>query len=1077
MFVKKRVLFALMALLFICMSFATATAATVTQDGLEVTLTTNKTAYSTNEEVIAYVVAKNVGSQPVNDLVITLQGPSIYSPASEGNTEKNISILDVGEQAWMSATFRPFHLPQTGDSSNIVLWLLLIFISATCFVVLMRCRIGMRMMALLLAVALGVSGLIVPTVANAESGQTEQVRTSFQVVQEILIGEKQETVVATVSYLLTADPVTREEWIYALMDVVGIETNAEAILTFDDHYDAQDPLALQTAIDRGILPTEIDRDYVQRVRPKDGADREFIARTTQLALGLQYAGNEQLECADISELHYVDACRMALDLGMLELVDGSFCQDRLVTSAEKETSIAAIHKMVQSADVSQEQHDIEFMDGVTEVTLFFENDAERKEIILDDELVGTDWEVGKIYVLHSSDASVPDIAIKVTGIERRDGRIVVTYSTPELYEVVEELSLVGLAQSGGYFVPADDVTVTPAQQRRMARAASSGTLDLFQKFSLQFKLGDIDVSGSIEFESLEYRLVTSSIWRFPFISVDEIYAALNSSFEVSFATDITDFGDDLEYRKLLGRIAKVPLAYGLASVEANVYFVVKGSNVSFEVSWGFDAKTGLQYTSSNWVRPVFDLDADPLNAKIKGSVKAGFDGRFEFKVLEIDLAAAGIETGAALTGDIGSGVFAPGNEFCGNVNLYWYFSLYGEIGEDDWGDPFAVDLTYDVVNENNSPFRKNTHFEETGYVPECTRGKGSYTGTVIDGETGQPIYRAKITLYKLTPALPEDVTFTDIEGAFSGTKQAAGTYTMRVTAGGYQPYECSVDIIGGDTTHITPRLMLSRETTDAGILSGTISGRITDAMTGGALGDVTLSIYSMALPTVGRLVTTVRTDSSGQYTTDLDAGAYEFYLSKDGYISKAFAKVVVGNDSNVNASLNPVSAPEQITSLRTVLHWGAEPRDLDSHLVGPQNGGSFHTYYADRVASHANLDVDIVEGFGPETTTIVQHEPGKYSFYVHDYTNRSSYSSSAMSHSGAYVELYNGNNLLYTINIPTGRDGTVWHVFDYDGDTGLIALVNEFSYQESPSAVGMQNTRIRTTIDSSKDIKPYSTNQ
>lgn len=56
--------------------------------------------------------------------------------------------------------------------------------------------------------------------------------------------------------------------------------------------------------------------------------------------------------------------------------------------------------------------------------------------------------------------------------------------------------------------------------------------------------------------------------------------------------------------------------------------------------------------------------------------------------------------------------------------------------------------------------------------------------------------------------------------------------------------------------------------------------------------------------------------------------------------------------------------------------------------------------------------------------------------------------------SGAYVELYSGNDLLYTIHVPENHVGTVWHVFDIDGETGQVTLVNEFSNENNPGNVG-----------------------
>lgn len=136
-----------------------------------------------------------------------------------------------------------------------------------------------------------------------------------------------------------------------------------------------------------------------------------------------------------------------------------------------------------------------------------------------------------------------------------------------------------------------------------------------------------------------------------------------------------------------------------------------------------------------------------------------------------------------------------------------------------------------------------------------------------------------------------------------------------------------------------------------------------------------------------------------------------------------------------------------------MLTWGEYPSDLDSHLYYfDDDGGNFHTCYYNKDYREgetlvANLDLDDTTSYGPETSTVYQvAENGVYSFYVHDYTNKDSGSSTAMSNSGAQVKLFSGSQLVATFNIPENRGGTLWHVFDYNSYTQEFVYVNEFSY-------------------------------
>jgi len=76
-----------------------------------------------------------------------------------------------------------------------------------------------------------------------------------------------------------------------------------------------------------------------------------------------------------------------------------------------------------------------------------------------------------------------------------------------------------------------------------------------------------------------------------------------------------------------------------------------------------------------------------------------------------------------------------------------------------------------------------------------------------------------------------------------------------------------------------------------------------------------------------------------------------------------------------------------------VLTWGSEPGDLDAHLSGPICGTTerFHVTYLDmNPVPYVELDVDDLDGEGPETMTIWAYNgvwaAGEYDFWVHNYT-------------------------------------------------------------------------------------------
>jgi len=76
-----------------------------------------------------------------------------------------------------------------------------------------------------------------------------------------------------------------------------------------------------------------------------------------------------------------------------------------------------------------------------------------------------------------------------------------------------------------------------------------------------------------------------------------------------------------------------------------------------------------------------------------------------------------------------------------------------------------------------------------------------------------------------------------------------------------------------------------------------------------------------------------------------------------------------------------------------VLTWGLEPADLDAHLSGPicDTTERFHITHLDmNPVPYAELDVDDLDGEGPETITVWAYDdkwvPGEYDFWVYNYS-------------------------------------------------------------------------------------------
>ncbi|MBR1685916.1 MAG: hypothetical protein IJ708_12355, partial [Clostridia bacterium] len=178
------------------------------------------------------------------------------------------------------------------------------------------------------------------------------------------------------------------------------------------------------------------------------------------------------------------------------------------------------------------------------------------------------------------------------------------------------------------------------------------------------------------------------------------------------------------------------------------------------------------------------------------------------------------------------------------------------------------------------------------------------------------------------------------------------------------------------------------------------------------------------------VVATTTSSSTGSYQFELPIGNYTVIAEKPEFTSSYFNIVVLPNQTKAgqNHAMIPIATGNEY---RIKLTWGQNPRDLDSHLQGKDSvGNSYHVYYGDKNAYDngvliCNLDVDDTNGEGPENVTFTIVNTAPYYYYIHHYAG-----SSNISASGAKIEVYQGNALIRTFNVPTGLGySNYWNVF------------------------------------------------
>ncbi|MEO8572472.1 MAG: carboxypeptidase regulatory-like domain-containing protein [Pyrinomonadaceae bacterium] len=333
---------------------------------------------------------------------------------------------------------------------------------------------------------------------------------------------------------------------------------------------------------------------------------------------------------------------------------------------------------------------------------------------------------------------------------------------------------------------------------------------------------------------------------------------------------------------------------------------------------------------------------------------------------------------------------------------------------------------------------------------------GEIVGVVKDAVSNQTLPNATINVFRDGDLI--DTILTNASGGFTIPALTGAVYKLNFTRSGYLPATYNdITVLPGETRTLDVILQISEE--NGG--NGTVSGKIVNALSGVGVPGLTMDLRLGINTKIGPIAASTSTVAGGDYSiSNLPAGNYTAEVRGTGYSTVYFTILCIGNmtSPNQNGVISPVLPSNQI---RIVLTWGANPSDLDSHFFGPlADGTQFHMYYpysggSSPWPSVVNLDLDDVTSFGPETTTLFQQFTGTYKFSVHDYTNRSSTTSSALSASQAQVRLYKGADLIANFNVPLNQAATLWEVFELEGDT--VRPLNNMLFSSAPTSLGEEN--------------------
>jgi hypothetical protein len=208
--------------------------------------------------------------------------------------------------------------------------------------------------------------------------------------------------------------------------------------------------------------------------------------------------------------------------------------------------------------------------------------------------------------------------------------------------------------------------------------------------------------------------------------------------------------------------------------------------------------------------------------------------------------------------------------------------------------------------------------------------------------------------------------------------------------------------------------------------SGNIYGTITDSLTGLAIANAAITVYSS-----GTAVSSTTTDSNGQYSFgNFDNGTYNMSFVATNYVSITnFSLGIAGAARNINKSMTP---PTLSGELRIVLTWKSDDpdvpniaRDIDSYFLNSSENTSVdytETNMSWTDGSSATLDHDSTNYSGPETITVSNiSNSSVYHYYIHNYSHFSDCASLGLS--GVHVDVYSGSSIIKSYDLLNGSVG------------------------------------------------------
>ena len=1078
-------------------------ASSAKENGLRVKISTDRAEYAADDEIQISISVKNGNSYPMQGISVKTVLDKALDLQRGKPSETDID-LDAGESytASLTAQLSEDYITEVEEDSApsklngkvIVVALIAAGASAALIgglIFVLKRKKTKNAMCLLLCLTMLFA--MTPVNAFAADDDASGATSTITVEDTVTVDGRNCKITTTVTYSLGEVEIddgltyTRGEWVAKLAENLGMNLTSD-LSDWDFYYIdvIGDPnaVAIEAANAYGLLPPPEVEDVEQDIPmfyPNKIADREFVAYTAVRAMGFESDVDVDIELwEDKDELKYPVEDAIAVGFNFLKLKGNKFEPDLPITTTDINRVFAEFEALDASTVVQEDEmyDNTTYQSGVHKESLesidnyyVYDYGNNAYYVELPNNSATSAIAVEDVMVLPPTEENIGGYAFKVSSIDRYSSYIGFWCTLPDISEVFEHLDFATVGTPiVNQFVPGDGVSCEynpngyvgddDAYAWNLSGGGSSGnlgtfTFDVDKGFSNGLKLeGSVeinipDVTCIFDVDFPLFRSPKVNNFTFSVSEEVEIKGELNYSVVESGNYELDGALGNTEWKAGKVELGRCPIMIipGLSIDIVFFYNVdVKGS---VSITYTINSTQGYQYKNGVG-RCLNSFNDDLAFLELKGSAKAGIGASARVVAFSLfDIIGMAFESGLGFNASFTPHVLLTEPLFCADVTLYLYADLsldtdtiIGFLLE----EIFHYTLEWEILkNDDQNPHKLKLHVENGSRTAECTYGTGAISGYMYDQNTREPIPDARVKIYRggrLGTTLVRTL-YTDENGKFEVENLTDGEYRILASATGYVTYDAKLQVNSNSTTYLETLMMVDRsELTE--IVN--VSGRVTDAVTGLGVSNYDYIVRHGWDNNLSDDYVATGSSSSPEYSVQLHAGNYTIEIKKSGYVSNYVNVAITDTDyTEANVVISPSEGTDMDSSdgFRIVLTWGATPSDLDSHFYGPN--GSYHIYYSNKVGTDANLDVDDRSSYGPETITVnYVRSSGVYSYWVHDYSNGGNSSSTAMSASGAKVQVYVGSVCVQTFYVPINVAGTAWHVFDYDAATGRIIPVNEF---------------------------------